>query len=93
MKMGMSIIEIVNEVRMISYQVMIAKLCKECKVEENWSRIPLINIGFTLNEIDLYDRTWTTFLIVLAVRLVITKGSTVSFQILNINEKLEQINL
>lgn len=34
--MGMSIIEIVNEVKMISYQVMIAKLCKECKVKENW---------------------------------------------------------
>lgn len=93
MKMGMSIIEIVNEVKMISYQVMIAKLCKECKVKENWSRIPLINIGFTLNEIDLYDKTWTTYNSIgcPTCNNRKTKGSTVSFQILNIDEKLKQL--
>lgn len=91
--LGMSVIQIVNEVKVISYQVMIAKICQECKIKEHWSRIPLSNLGFSSNEIELYDKTWSTYN---SMGCQIcnnrkTKGSAVSFQILDINEKLKQL--
>lgn len=92
-KKGMSVNEIVNEINLISYQIMFKKLCEDCKVKETWSKIPLMNIGFNAEDLESYNLTWATYNSIgcQACNHRKIKGSTVSFQTLFITEKIRQL--
>jgi len=90
---GLSINEVVNNVSLISYQIMFKKLCDECKVKESWSKIALINMGFTPEDVESYNLTWATYNSIgcAACSHRKTKGSVVSFQILTIHDRIKEI--
>lgn len=90
---GLSINEVVNNVSLISYQVMFKKLCEDCKVKENWSKIALINMGFTAEDVESYNLTWATYNSIGCTSCSHrkTKGSVVSFQILTIHDRMKEI--
>lgn len=90
---GLSINEVVNNVSLISYQIMFKKLCEDCKVKENWSKIALINMGFTPEDVESYNLTWATYNSIGCASCSHrkTKGSVVSFQILTIHDRIKEI--
>lgn len=77
---------------LLSYQHKISRLCEFCKTKDTWSKQSLLSLGFSKEEVENYNKSWSTYSSIGCPKCNHKKynSSIVVFEILHLNDELKK---